>query len=82
MDMVETRTERGSCRFVVQEAEGGRSAIVIQLFQESVRPLAGATLGFGLLSGITPEQAKNSADILNEQVLDLFIVLTDSHPMF
>jgi hypothetical protein len=74
--MAETKTERGTCRFVVKEAEGGRSAIVVQL-SRNVGPLTSGVLGFDLLSSVTPEQANKIADILNDGVIDLFVVLAD-----
>jgi hypothetical protein len=56
--MTETRTERGSCKFIVQQVEGGKQAIVVQTFHDNISPLKHAVLGFNLLSGITSEQAK------------------------
>jgi hypothetical protein len=38
--MTETRTERGSCRFTAQEVEGGKQAIVVQAFHETIGPPA------------------------------------------
>jgi hypothetical protein len=49
--VTETRTERGSCKFTVQEVEGGKHAIVVQTFHDTIGPLRAATLGFSLLSG-------------------------------
>ena len=80
--MTETRTERGSCKFVVQEVEGGKRAIVVQTFHDSIGPLKHATIGFDLLSGIQQSQAQNLAGMLNEFVLNVFVTISDSHPMF
>ena len=80
--MTETRTERGSCKFTVQEVEGGKHAIMVQTFHDNIGPLRHATLGFSLLSGITSEQAKKVAETLNEYVLEAFVMISDSHPMF
>jgi hypothetical protein len=80
--MTDTQTERGSCRFTVQQVEGGKQAIVVQTFHDSIGPLRHATLGFNLLSGTTSEQAKKMAEMLNEYVLEAFLTISDSHPMF
>jgi hypothetical protein len=60
--MTETRTERGSCKFEIQELESGHRAIVVELFHDSIGPLKHAVIGFSLLSGIQPEQAKKIAE--------------------
>lgn len=80
--MTETRTERGSCKFAVQQVEGGKQAIVMQTFHDNISALKHAVLGFNLLSGITAEQAKKIAETLNEYVLEAFVTISDSHPMF
>jgi hypothetical protein len=80
--MTETRTQRGSCKFTVQEVEGGKHAIVVQTFHDNIGLLKHAVLGFNLLSGITSEQAKKIAETLNEYVLEAFVTISDSHPMF
>jgi hypothetical protein len=80
--MTETRTEPGSCKFTVQEVEGGKQAIVVQTFHDSIGPLRHATLGFSLLSGVSSQQAKKFAETLNEYVLGMFLTISDSHPMF
>ena len=80
--MTETRTERGSCKFIVQQVEGGKQAIVVQSFHDNIAPLKHAVLGFTLLSGIPSEQAKKIAETLNEYVLEAFVTLSDTHPLF
>jgi hypothetical protein len=45
-------------------------------------PLDNIVFGFDLLRGITVEQAKKIADTLNENVLSIFVTLSDAHPMF
>jgi hypothetical protein len=80
--MTETRTERGSCKFTVQETEGGKQAIVAQTFHDTIGPLRAATLGFTLLSGTGLQQARKIADMLNEYVLEAFLTISDSHPMY
>jgi hypothetical protein len=74
MNMPDTKTERGSCRFVVQFNEG-KPQIVVQRFHDSISVLKNSVLGFNLLSGLTKEQATKVADVLNEHVLELFVTL-------
>ena len=62
--------------------EGGKQAIVVQTFHDNIGALRHATLGFNLLSGTTSEQAKKMAEMLNEYVLEAFLTLADTHPMF
>jgi hypothetical protein len=80
--MTDTQTERGSCKFTVQEVEGGKQAIVVQTFHDSIGPLRHTTLGFNLLSGVSSQQAKKIAETLNEYVLEAFLTISDTHPMF
>jgi hypothetical protein len=80
--MPDTRIERGTCRFVARKVEGGRPAITLQFFHGTVPILNHAALSFNLLGGLTLEQAKNLADVLNENVLDASVALSSEHPMF
>jgi hypothetical protein len=80
--MTETQSERGSCKFTVQEVVGGKQAIIVQTFHDSISPLRHATFGFSLLSGVNSQQAKKIAETLNEYVLEMFLTISDSHPMF
>jgi hypothetical protein len=48
----------------------------VQTFHGSISILSDALIGFNLLGGITQEQAKKIADVLNEHVLDLFVSVT------
>ena len=73
--MADTKTEPGSCRFVV-EFVSGRTQIVLQTFHGSISLLRDAVIGFNMLGGISPEQAKKVADMLNEHILDLFVSVT------
>ena len=79
--MAEARTERGACRFVVEKAEGGKPVIKLQLFH-GVSVLNHAVLGFDLLGGLTVDQGKEIADMLNEKVLNVFVTVSDAHPLF
>jgi len=78
--MTESRTERGTCQFLVQKAADGKPVIVAQLYHPTVTLLNDAVLGFDLLGGTTPEQARKVAEMLNENVLDLFVTLSESRP--
>jgi hypothetical protein len=80
--MPDTRIERGTCRFVARNVEGGRPAITLQFFHGTVSILNHAALRFNLLSGFTLEQAKKLADVLNENVLDASVAVSSEHPMF
>jgi hypothetical protein len=81
--MNETQTERASCRFLVQKSEGAEKyTIKVQACHDGLSVLKNAVLGFDLLSGVSAEQAKKIADTLNESVLQLFVTMADSHPLF
>jgi hypothetical protein len=80
--MSETRTERGSCRFLVEKAPGAEKYVIkIQPCHNGLSVLKNAQLGFDLLSGVSYEQATKIADRLNEDVLNVFVTVADSHPM-
>jgi hypothetical protein len=66
--------ERSNCHFAVQRTSDGKPVLVVQLYQDSIPTLKGTTLGFDLLGGISVEQAKKVAEMLNEHVLDLFLI--------
>jgi hypothetical protein len=80
--MTDTRTERGTCRFMAEKGEDGKPIIRVELFHNTVSVLNHATLAFNLLSGISLERAKKIADSLNENVLDASVKLSSHHPMF
>jgi hypothetical protein len=66
--------ERSNCHFAVPRTSDGKPVLVVQLYQDSIPSLKGTTLGFDLLGGIGVEQAKKVAEMLNEHVLDLFLI--------
>jgi hypothetical protein len=72
--------ERSNCHFAVQRTSDCKPVLVVQLFQDSIPiqdsipTLKGTTLGFDLLGGVSVEQAKKVAEMLNEHVLDLFLI--------
>jgi hypothetical protein len=70
--LVPTKTERSNCHFAVQRI-GGRPLLVVQLFQDTIPMLKGASLGFDLLGGTRIEDAKKMAEMLNEHIIDMFV---------
>jgi hypothetical protein len=71
--MADVKTERSSCRFVINNANDGKPQIIVKPLHLTVSLLANAVLGFDLLAGTTLEQAKRVAELLNENVLDVFV---------
>jgi hypothetical protein len=74
--MSDIKADRSNCRFAVQQIEEGKPVLLVQLYQETIPVLKNTTLGFGLLGGMLPEQAKKLAELLNEQVLEVFVRTT------
>jgi hypothetical protein len=70
--MAEPKTERSNCRFTVQGSDG-KPLLVVQLYQDTIPALKGASFGFDLLGGARVETAKKLAEMLNEHVLDMFV---------
>src|SRR5690348_15090518 len=54
-----TNSERGGCRFVVTKTDEGKPVIQLELFHDTVSRLKSFKVGFEVLSGTTPDQAKN-----------------------
>jgi hypothetical protein len=50
--MTESKTERGTCRFIAELGEGGKPVLRV-LFHDSVSLSKNAELGFNLLSGVS-----------------------------
>ena len=71
--MAEQKTERSSCRFSVQQASDGKPLLVVQIYQDTVPALKGASIGFDLIGGTRLEEAKTLAEALNDRVLDMFV---------
>ena len=76
--MAAIKTERSNCGFAAQQSADGRSQVVVKLFHATIPRLNNTVVGFDLLGGVTVEQAKKIAELLNENVLDLFVTLTDT----
>jgi hypothetical protein len=74
--MTENKGGRSNCRFTVKQASDGKPVLAIQLYQDAIPTVRGASLGFDLLGGTKIEQAKKIADMLNEHVLDMFVTFS------
>jgi len=72
--MTQPRTDRSNCRFTVQGTDG-KPLLILQLYQETIPALKGATLGFDMLGGAKLDAAKKLAEMLNEHVLDMFVTV-------
>jgi hypothetical protein len=75
--MEPTLTERSNCRFVVRMNESDKPQIVLELFQV-ISHLKDAKVGYELLGGVTVEQAKRVAALLNDHVLNIFVETSSS----
>ena len=49
--MPDTRTERGTCRFVAEKGEAGKPVLRLELFHGTVPVLRNSTLSLNLLGG-------------------------------
>jgi hypothetical protein len=70
--MAEPKTDRSNCRFKVQGTDD-KPLLVVQLYQDAIPALTGASFGFDLLGGTRVEAAKKLAEMLNEHILDMFV---------
>ena len=67
--MAEKKTDRSACRF-----------IAVQLYRDTIPVLREVSFGFDLLRGAQVEDAKRLAEMLNEQVLDVFVTTGEKAP--
>jgi hypothetical protein len=74
--MADPKTERSNCRFTVQDNDG-KPLLMVQLYQDTIPALKGASFGFDLLGGTRLDAAKKLAETLNEHVLDMFVTNTN-----
>ncbi len=74
--MNKLRVERGPCRFIAEKDQSGKSLIQVKLFHGTVSLLNNTSLSFSVLGGISLEQAKKVAEILNENVLDICVSMS------
>ena len=79
-DMAEKKTDRSACRFTVQQAKDGKPFIAVQLYRDTIPVLREVSFGFDLLRGTQVEDAKKLAEMLNEQVLDMFVTTGEKAP--
>jgi hypothetical protein len=63
------RTERAGSRFVLANTDDGRPLIRPVLFHDTVSSLKSLTVGFEVLSGTMPEQARTLVDVMNERIV-------------
>jgi hypothetical protein len=61
--------ERSGCRFIVTKTDEGKPLIQLELFHNTVPSLKSLIVGFEVLTGTTPDQAKSLADAMNERII-------------
>ena len=66
------KIERSGCRFGVKTEEG-KPVIRLDLFHDTVSGLRSVSVGFEVLSGTTPEQAKALVDSMNERIVGVIV---------
>ncbi len=66
-------TERSGVGFVVGR-QTGPAAIEIRLHHDTIPVLKGVQVAFELLNGLSPDQAKKIADVLNENVVGIRVI--------
>ena len=67
------RTERSGCRFAVAKTDEGKPVVKLELFHDTVAHLRSLTVGFEVLGGVTPEQARTLVDSMNEKIVGVII---------
>ena len=67
------RAERSGCRFVVAKTDEGKPVIKLELFHDTVSHLRSLTVGFEVLGGVTPEQARRLVDLMNEKIVGVIV---------
>jgi hypothetical protein len=67
------RAERSGCRFVVAQIDNGKPVLQLELFHDTVSHLKSLTLGFEVLGGMTPEQARTLVDSMNEKIVGVIV---------
>ena len=78
--MAEKKTDRSACRFTVQQAKDGKPFLAVHLYRDTIPVLRELSFGFDLLRGTQVEDAKKLAEMLNEQVLDMFVTTGEKAP--
>jgi len=65
--------ERGSCRFNLRKTSEGNPTIEMEMFHNTVPHLAGVTLSFEVLRGITIEQTRDLIEGMNDQIVGVVV---------
>jgi hypothetical protein len=67
------RAERSGCRFAVAKTDEGKPVIQLELFHDTVSHLRSLTVGFEVLGGVIPEQARTLVDLMNEKIVGVIV---------
>jgi hypothetical protein len=70
--MATTKIERAGVSFGIGR-QGGSIVVDVRPHHDTISALRGVQVGFELLNGITIEQAKKTLDVLNENVIGVFV---------
>jgi hypothetical protein len=70
--MATTKIERAGVCFGIGR-QGGSIVVDVRPHHDTISALRGVQVGFELLNGITLEQAKKILDVLNENVIGVFV---------
>jgi hypothetical protein len=70
--MATTKIERAGVGFGIGR-QGGSTVVEVCPHHDTISALRGVQVGFELLNGTTPEQAKKIIDVLNESVIGMFV---------
>jgi hypothetical protein len=72
------RGERSGCRFAIAKTDEGKPVIKLELLHDSVSHLKSLTVGFEVLGGVTPEQARTLVDSMNERIVGVIVTASDN----
>jgi hypothetical protein len=67
------KPERSGSRFVVGQIDEGKPVIRLELFHDTVPGLKALAVGFELLGGTTPAQARTLVDAMNERIVGIIV---------
>ena len=67
------RAEPSGCRFAVAKTDEGKPVVRLELFHDTVAHLRSLTVGFELLGGVAPEQARTLVDPMNEKIVGVIV---------
>jgi len=70
--MATTKIERAGVGFGIGR-QGGSIVVEVRPHHDTISALRGVQVGFELLNGTTPAQAKKIIDVLNESVIGVFV---------